>query len=491
MQLSSDQQAALDAVRAWLTTTKPTLTLGGFAGTGKTTIIAKLLEELRGMNVYVCAFTGKAASVLRSKGVPASTMHALIYEPTNWCDVCQRIVETAGKKICASCLKGSVKTKFVPVPFIDAELVIVDEASMLNLYHVQDLEALAPKVLYVGDHGQLEPIGRDPGIMRNPDIRLEKIHRQAEKSSIIQFAHHVRLQRSPVSWSPKQEDIEEATVVNVKYQDYDVYIGRAGNGEDGYFGNPCKLNQLCKFCSMTHEWPTATIPCFRRYFEERIENDSEFRQRVQGLAGKRLGCFCKPNACHGDIIAEYVNKLVPAGDPEVSVHRTRPTGNILNESEIVLCGYNNTRVAVNRTLRKLRGFKDDLPEPGERLICLQNDTELGLFNGLLVTVLNRHPQRYRWDHPMYDLVDDTGKEYFAVPVNPDQFGKEKKLERTRKGLGVFDWGYCMTCHKAQGSEWDKVAVLEQIAGSWESARWRYTAATRAAKQLEWWVPGGR
>lgn len=494
LQLSPDQQAAIDAIRAWLTTSTPTLTMGGLAGTGKSTLISQLVQALSGMIVYVCAFTGKAASVLRSKGIPACTMHSLIYEPRNWCDACQRFVESNGKT-CSSCFNGAIRTKFVPVPFIDADLVIVDESSMLNLNHVRDLEALAPKILYVGDHGQLEPIGRDPGIMRDPDIKLERIHRQAESSPIVQFAHHVRLQRSPSSWSPPlktQDENQETTVVNIKYQDYDVYIGRAGNGQDGYFGNPCKLNQLCKYCSMTHEWPTATIPCYRRYFEERIAQDDEFKKRVGDLAGKRLGCFCKPNACHGDIIAEYVNGLSPNTEPdEVVIHRDRPTGKILNKFDIVICGYNNTRVAVNGVIRKLRGFKDPLPEVGERLICLQNDSDLGLFNGLLVTVLNRHPQSYRWDYPKYDFVDDTGNEYFGIPVNPDQFGKEKRLERARKGVGVFDWGYCMTCHKCQGSEFDKVAVLEQIAGSWESARWRYTAATRAAKRLEWWVPGGR
>jgi exodeoxyribonuclease-5 len=394
MELSPDQRAALNAVKGWLATEKPTLTLGGYAGTGKTTLISKLLADLGTHDVAVCAFTGKAASVLRGKGVPATTMHRLIYQPEKWCDACERIVETLGKgKVCATCNRAAVRTKFMRVPFCDIPFVIVDEASMLNLSHVQDLEELVPKILYVGDHGQLEPIGRDPGVMRNPELRLEKIHRQAETSRIIQFAHHVRQQRSIKKWTEQ---------VAIAHQ----------NGKD----TRCEV-------------------------------------------------------------------VVRQGQ--------RPSGIMLDRSDIVLCGYNNTRVAVNRVIRKLRSFTDDLPEPGERLICLQNDVELGLFNGLLVTVINRHPQKFRYDHPRYDFVDDIGKEYFAVPINPDQFGQEKKLERTRRGLGVFDFGYCLTCHKSQGSEFEKVAVLEQIAGSWESARWRYTAATRASMQLEWWISGGR
>ena len=48
---------------------------------------------------------------------------------------------------------------------------------------------------------------------------------------------------------------------------------------------------------------------FQKYFTERIEKDSEFKRRVLALKGKRLGCFCKPKACHGDVIADWLNKM--------------------------------------------------------------------------------------------------------------------------------------------------------------------------------------
>jgi Domain of unknown function (DUF4326) len=51
------------------------------------------------------------------------------------------------------------------------------------------------------------------------------------------------------------------------------------------------------------------IQKFQKYFTERIEKDSEFKRRVLALAGKRLGCFCKPKACHGDVIADWLNKM--------------------------------------------------------------------------------------------------------------------------------------------------------------------------------------
>ena len=88
-------------------------------------------------------------------------------------------------------------------------------------------------------------------------------------------------------------------VVNIKTCDYDVYIGRAGNGEDGYFGNPFRLRP--------GEPRGSTIAKYREYFYDRLESDSEFRTRILALKGKRLGCFCKPNSCHGDVIAEWLN----------------------------------------------------------------------------------------------------------------------------------------------------------------------------------------
>ena len=90
----------------------------------------------------------------------------------------------------------------------------------------------------------------------------------------------------------------ETTVVNIRKEPYDVYIGRAGKGQDGYFGNP-----------FTGHDRIRVIKEYETYFYNRIKNDEEFKQRILELKGKRLGCFCKPLPCHGDIIAEYLNCL--------------------------------------------------------------------------------------------------------------------------------------------------------------------------------------
>lgn len=90
-------------------------------------------------------------------------------------------------------------------------------------------------------------------------------------------------------------------VVNIKRYRCDVYIGRAGRGYDGYFGNPFRL--------MPGEARGSTLAEYRDYFHKRLESDPEFRERIHALKGKTLGCFCKPNPCHGDVIAEYLNSF--------------------------------------------------------------------------------------------------------------------------------------------------------------------------------------
>lgn len=89
------------------------------------------------------------------------------------------------------------------------------------------------------------------------------------------------------------------TVVNIRRNEYDVYIGREGHGQDGMFGNP--------FSAIKDGGRERAIALYRQYFHKRLRVDSEFFSRVEELRGKRLGCFCKPKACHGDIIADYLD----------------------------------------------------------------------------------------------------------------------------------------------------------------------------------------
>ena len=92
------------------------------------------------------------------------------------------------------------------------------------------------------------------------------------------------------------------TVVNKRNEKYDVCIGRPS-----VFGNPMRIGEKIhqKSEPVTRE---EAVAWYKKYFYNRLETDSEFKQAVESLRGKILGCYCKPLACHGDIIVEYLEK---------------------------------------------------------------------------------------------------------------------------------------------------------------------------------------
>ena len=99
-------------------------------------------------------------------------------------------------------------------------------------------------------------------------------------------------------------------VVNFKHERYTVYIGRAGKGMDGYWGNPVKINEECPMCKSTHVDRGSTLPCYESYLRKRLEASAAFKQSFLALAEDDiLGCFCKPDACHGDVMVKVWTEL--------------------------------------------------------------------------------------------------------------------------------------------------------------------------------------
>lgn len=84
-------------------------------------------------------------------------------------------------------------------------------------------------------------------------------------------------------------------VVHCKRQKYDVYIGRPS-----IFGNPFSIGK--------DGIRSDVIQKYRDYFYKRIEEDLHFKEMILRCRDKTLGCFCKPLDCHGDIIAEWLDK---------------------------------------------------------------------------------------------------------------------------------------------------------------------------------------
>ena len=92
--------------------------------------------------------------------------------------------------------------------------------------------------------------------------------------------------------------VETTKVVNKdKGEPFDVYIGRGTP-----WGNPFAIGVE----GMTRE---DVIAKYEEYFKEKILGDEVRRKEILSLKGKILGCHCKPLACHGDVIASYINSL--------------------------------------------------------------------------------------------------------------------------------------------------------------------------------------
>ncbi len=177
MQHTQQQSDALKAIREWLKTDQQVFKLFGFAGTGKTTL-AREVEDMVNTVVYT-AFTGKAVVVLRNKGAnPAYTCHSLIYRAS--------LNEFTGQWS-YSLNRDSIITQ--------ADVVVLDEGSMISPEVAEDLLYLAKKVLVLADPAQLPPVSKDgdPGyFMSEPDYMLTEIHRQAADNPIIALSMQIR-----------------------------------------------------------------------------------------------------------------------------------------------------------------------------------------------------------------------------------------------------------------------------------------------------------
>lgn len=85
----------------------------------------------------------------------------------------------------------------------------------------------------------------------------------------------------------------ETKIVNIKTDDFDCYIGRPN-----LIGNPYKIGKDGN--------RDQVIAKYRRYFNFMMKTSVVFKEDIENLRGKRLGCYCRPLACHGDVIVEYL-----------------------------------------------------------------------------------------------------------------------------------------------------------------------------------------
>ena len=362
------------AIKNWIEKPKPKIArLWGYAGTGKTTFIQSL--KFDNIKPRYCAFTGKAASVMRQKGMKnATTIHGLIYNLDR-----KTINDEHGDEDLIFKLR-SYKNLL--------DLVIVDECSMVNEEIGRDLLRVTEKLLVLGDQGQLPPIEGTGFFNRDDldaiDLEFTEIHRQEENSPILDFATRARL----------GQEIKES-------------------------------------------------------------NDP--------------ACMVKVGSTQ-----DAINSLHEKGD-------------------IIICWRRKTKHEFNQEALKRQNLKKRRLMEGMQVVCSQNNRHLHLWNGTIWTVKKTGKRKQHTDGKIEKdyltaeciLIDDEGNEKQAHLIN-SSFGKDNfdMSHLKNKNHAAFDYGYAITCHKAQGSQWERVAIyVDMPRGFDDYNQWLYTAATRAQKSL--------
>lgn len=390
--LSAEQSEATELVADWLyNDLGPTFYLAGHAGTGKTTLARHLADKLNGKALFA-AYTGKAAYVMRTKGMKASTLHSLIYTPTKekFAEIerLQALVKTELEAIELAQARKDLKTLLQPKftlrensPLEHADLLIIDECSMVDQTMAADILSFNTPILILGDPGQLPPIkGTGYFTDRTPDFLLTQIHRQAEGDPIIDLATQAR-------------------------KGYPLMFGVYGESR------VCQIRQLGDF--------------------------------------------------------EYFN------------------------TDQILCGKNNTRRSLNTQMRTSLGYYSPYPEVYEKLICLRNNPLKGLLNGMMFIVVETEDTGVTLRMKLQP--EDESKTPITTFVHKFPFdeyntpGSADLLDwKQRQGADEFDWGYAITVHKSQGSQWESVILIDDGFGSWDRLlrkQWLYTGITRAAKRI--------
>lgn len=170
------------------------------------------------------------------------------------------------------------------------------------------------------------------------------------------------------------------------------------------------------------------------------------------------------------------------------------TDQMILSSDVVICSKNLTREYYNNKIRKIYGYCNKLPEYGERVICRSNNKyevvdDINLANGLIGTVTN-FPDVSGFDGKTFelsfrpDLLSNSFniKASYKYFIAPHQQKEKLKYDKYLEGE-KFEFGYCITSHLSQGSQFDSVIVIEEPMMGNINNRLSYVAITRAKKRL--------
>jgi hypothetical protein len=160
---------------------------------------------------------------------------------------------------------------------------------------------------------------------------------------------------------------------------------------------------------------------------------------------------------------------------------------------MILCGYNNTRIKLNAAIRGLRDMESAEPQSGDVVVCLRNNRAKHIFNGMIGRIVRVMPALGDAGAQWYEAeIALEGEDYtYTGYIWREQFGAATTVRDVPAAPDgdrgdLWDFGYALTVHKAQGSQAERVLVFEErFARSSEEdqRRWLYTAVTRAQLEL--------
>lgn len=400
--------------------------LGGYAGTGKTFLINYIINNILNIPKESVAFvapTGKASCVLIQKGATnAGTIHRLIYNAVE----VEKTSVVNGKEIKTKKTEFIKKTESLPY-----KLIVVDEASMISLDIFTDLLSYGIPLLCAGDPGQLPAVGRKTDILDKPDFTLTEIVRQESDNIIVKLATMVR----------HKEYIPYGNYGDV------IVVDKNSLSEEQYLNLLLKADQVLCGLNKTRREINLTI------------------KKAKGLDIDKLNLKEK--------IMCYVNNYEKYLDEDEKYNLTNGTIGYVTECEIL-----------DDTLKvgKLRLKPDFLSEESENYLY-----DTGIFKTGQFTY-DMHQRVYEMSDGTYKLKKFLEKK--KKDENSDDYRKrvmESVLAQRNavdeEHLVQFDTAYCISVHKSQGSEWDKVVLIDESWSFNEPEKWLYTGITRAKKKL--------